>query len=76
MSPIASKRTSIDLGPIPNVVFAASTTHLLFMWRELRVQAGTTRGEDPVLLHSRVKDGRPRDALAALSAAFRSVVRG
>ncbi|MET3838878.1 LysR family transcriptional regulator [Bradyrhizobium sp. OAE829] len=30
----------------------------------------------PVLLHSRVKDGRPRDALAALSAAFRSVVRG
>jgi len=29
----------------------------------------------PVLLHSRVKDGRPRDALAALSAAFRSVVR-
>ncbi|OUM00798.1 LysR family transcriptional regulator [Variovorax sp. JS1663] len=30
----------------------------------------------PVLLHSRVKDGRPRDALAALSVAFRSVVRG
>ena len=30
----------------------------------------------PVLLHSRVKDGRPRDALAALSAAFRSAVRG
>jgi DNA-binding transcriptional LysR family regulator len=30
----------------------------------------------PVLLHSRVKDGRPRDALAALSAAIRSVVRG
>ena len=30
----------------------------------------------PVLLHSRVKDGRPRDALAALSAAFRSVMRG
>ena len=30
----------------------------------------------PVLLHTRVKDGRPRDALAALSAAFRSVVRG
>lgn len=30
----------------------------------------------PVLLHSRIKDGRPRDALAALSAAFRSVVRG
>jgi DNA-binding transcriptional LysR family regulator len=29
----------------------------------------------PVLLHSRVKDGRPRDALAALSAAFRSAVR-
>src|SRR5258705_7034913 len=25
----------------------------------------------PVLLHSRVKDGRPRDALAALSGAFR-----
>lgn len=30
----------------------------------------------PVLLHSRVKDGRARDALAALSAAFRSAVRG
>ena len=30
----------------------------------------------PVLLHSRVKDGRPRDTLAALSAAFRSAVRG
>ncbi|HUH60713.1 MAG TPA: LysR family transcriptional regulator [Candidimonas sp.] len=30
----------------------------------------------PVLLHSRVKSGRPRDALAALSAAFRSAVRG
>src|SRR3954464_15622464 len=30
----------------------------------------------PVLLHSRVKDGRPRNALAALSAAFRSAVRG
>lgn len=30
----------------------------------------------PVLLHTRVKDGRPRDALVALSAAFRSVVRG
>jgi DNA-binding transcriptional LysR family regulator len=30
----------------------------------------------PVLLHTRVKDDRPRDALAALSAAFRSVVRG
>jgi DNA-binding transcriptional LysR family regulator len=30
----------------------------------------------PVLLHSRVKDGRPREALAALSAAFRSAVRG
>jgi len=29
----------------------------------------------PVLLHTRVKDGRPRDALAALSAAFRSAVR-
>lgn len=30
----------------------------------------------PVLLHSRVKEGRPREALAALSAAFRSAVRG
>jgi DNA-binding transcriptional LysR family regulator len=30
----------------------------------------------PVLLHSRVKDSRPRDGLAALSAAFRSAVRG
>src|SRR3954468_24366856 len=30
----------------------------------------------PVLLHSRVKEGRPRDALAALSAAFRSAARG
>lgn len=30
----------------------------------------------PVLLHSRVKDGRSRDALAALSAAFKSAVRG
>lgn len=30
----------------------------------------------PVVLHSRVETGRPRDALAALSAAFRSVVRG
>lgn len=30
----------------------------------------------PVLLHSRVKDGRSLDALAALSAAFRSAVRG
>ena len=30
----------------------------------------------PVLLHSRVKDGRPREALAALSAAFKSAVRG
>jgi len=30
----------------------------------------------PVLLHSRVKDGRPREALAALSAAFRGAVRG
>jgi DNA-binding transcriptional LysR family regulator len=29
----------------------------------------------PVLLHSRAKTGRPRDALAALSAAFRSAVR-
>ncbi len=30
----------------------------------------------PVLLHSRVKAGRSRDALAALCAAFRSAVRG
>jgi DNA-binding transcriptional LysR family regulator len=30
----------------------------------------------PVLLHTRIQDGRPRDALAALSAAFRSAVRG
>jgi len=30
----------------------------------------------PVLLHSRVKDARPRAALEALSAAFRSAVRG
>ncbi|MCY1546936.1 hypothetical protein D9M68_829630 [compost metagenome] len=30
----------------------------------------------PVLLHTRVKDERARDALAALSAAFRSAVRG
>lgn len=30
----------------------------------------------PILLHTRVKDDRPRAALAALSAAFRSVVRG
>lgn len=30
----------------------------------------------PVLLHTRVKDGRALDALAALSAAFRSAVRG
>jgi DNA-binding transcriptional LysR family regulator len=30
----------------------------------------------PVLLHTRVKDQRPRDALAALSAAFRGAVRG
>jgi len=30
----------------------------------------------PVLLHTRVKSGRSRDALAALSAAFRSAVRG
>lgn len=29
----------------------------------------------PIILHSRVKDGRPRDALAALSAAFRRAVR-
>lgn len=29
----------------------------------------------PILLHTRVKDGRSRDALAALSAAFRNVVR-
>src|SRR5438132_3007276 len=29
----------------------------------------------PILLHSRVKSGRPREALAALSAAFRSAVR-
>jgi DNA-binding transcriptional LysR family regulator len=30
----------------------------------------------PVLLHTRVKEGPPRDALDALSAAFRSAVRG
>ena len=30
----------------------------------------------PVLLHTRVKHGRARDALTALSAAFRSAVRG
>jgi DNA-binding transcriptional LysR family regulator len=30
----------------------------------------------PVVLHTRVKDDRPRAALAALSAAFRSAVRG
>ncbi|PJI99393.1 LysR family transcriptional regulator [Acidovorax sp. 69] len=30
----------------------------------------------PVLLHARAKDGRPHDALVALSAAFRSAVRG
>lgn len=30
----------------------------------------------PVLLHTRVKNGRPRAALSALSAAFRSAVRG
>jgi hypothetical protein len=30
----------------------------------------------PVLLHSRIKDGRPREALDALAAAFRSAVRG
>ncbi len=29
----------------------------------------------PIILHSRVKDGQPRDALAVLSAAFRSAVR-
>jgi len=29
----------------------------------------------PVLLHTRIKDGRPRDALLALSAAFKSAVR-
>jgi hypothetical protein len=29
----------------------------------------------PIMLHTRVRDGRPRDALAALSAAFRSVAR-
>jgi DNA-binding transcriptional LysR family regulator len=30
----------------------------------------------PVLLHSRVKSGRPRDALVALCAAFKSAARG
>jgi len=30
----------------------------------------------PVVLHTRIRDGRPREALAALSAAFRSAVRG
>ena len=30
----------------------------------------------PVLLHARVKDGRARDALAVLSAAYKSAVRG
>ncbi|HYF88344.1 LysR family transcriptional regulator [Azospirillum sp.] len=30
----------------------------------------------PVVLHTRVKDGRPREALAGLAAAFRSAVRG
>jgi len=30
----------------------------------------------PVLLHTRIQEGRPRDALTALSAAFRSAVRG
>jgi DNA-binding transcriptional LysR family regulator len=30
----------------------------------------------PVLLHTRIKNGRPHDAIAALSAAFKSVVRG
>ena len=29
----------------------------------------------PILLHTRVRDSRARDALAALSAAFRGVVR-
>ncbi|KUJ81138.1 LysR family transcriptional regulator [Ruegeria profundi] len=29
----------------------------------------------PVLLHSRLKDGKPKEAIAALAAAFRSVVR-
>lgn len=29
----------------------------------------------PILLHTRVGDGRPRDAIAALSSAFRSAVR-
>jgi len=29
----------------------------------------------PVLLHTRIRDGRPREALAALCAAFRSAVR-
>jgi DNA-binding transcriptional LysR family regulator len=30
----------------------------------------------PVLLHTRIKSGRARDALSALSAAFRSAARG
>lgn len=30
----------------------------------------------PILLHSRVKNGRPRDALTELAAAYRGVVRG
>jgi hypothetical protein len=30
----------------------------------------------PVLLHTRVRNARARDALGALSAAFRSAVRG
>lgn len=30
----------------------------------------------PIVLHTRVRSGRPHEALAALSAAFRSVVRG
>ncbi|QPF75693.1 LysR family transcriptional regulator [Roseateles sp. DAIF2] len=30
----------------------------------------------PVLLHTRAREGRPRDALGALAAAFRSAVRG
>jgi len=29
----------------------------------------------PVLLHARAREGRPREALAALAAAFRSAVR-
>lgn len=30
----------------------------------------------PIVLHSRVRDGRPQHALSALRAAFRSAVRG